>query len=315
MVPGRSRSGSSTLCAVTTQLPRAVDGPLAEAPSTTGSVVGYDGSAAASAALQWAAQRARRSGTPLVVLSAADQVHAEHPDHLPSAPRGPGGTWEQARDVADEGARLAEAAGVSATPVAVLVGATRALLEASRHAESVVLARRGRGGDGTSRLGRTAFSVVDAASSPVVLVRGEPHVPGPHHPVVVGVDGSADAERAVRFAAAEAWSAGAPLELVSAWRPADGEPPGRAERTATAALRRATEAARAVAPGQRVVRRLVLGGADAVLARSAAGAGLLVVGACGRAAERAGAGCAARGLGTTAGELLGSAPCPVAVVR
>nr|WP_255480680.1 universal stress protein [Quadrisphaera sp. RL12-1S] len=327
------------------------------------SVIGYDGSSAASVALQWAAQRARRSGTPLVVLSAVDDLRAVHQEDDDGGVDGAvdGGVdvaldgtstaqealevgaaveeaWRTAEGVAAEGAALAGAAGADATPVSVLGDAAAALLGASASAESVVVAR-----GGPTRLGRVAFSVVDAATSPVVLVRGAAHVPGPDHPVVVGLDGSASSERAARFAAAEAAASGARLVLVAAWGCAPGGPvrttawhrtasPGGedgvaggdgedgvaggdgvepAELEAMARLRAATAAVREVAPALVLERRAARGAAAEVLLDPARGAGLLVLGARGTDARDGRGG----RLGLTALELLTSAPCPVAVVR
>lgn len=305
---------------MTAQLPRTLRHVVTPASTSGRSVVGYDGSSSASVALQWAAQRARCSGTPLVVLSAADYLHAAHGE-LDVVPELAEDAWRAVQGVAREGAELAAAAGADASPVSVLSDAASALVDASAKAESVVLARRGAGGSSPERVGRVAFSVVDAATSPVVLVRGQAHLPGPDHPVVVGVDGSASSLRAVRFAASEAAAADARTVLVAAWRPVQDDMPGTAlprrsgvlqaaaERDAVARVNAATAVVREVAPGLPVDRQLANGAADTVLVEAAQGAGLLVVGGRGDAEPRGGR------LGGTTLALLSSAPCPVAVVR
>lgn len=324
---------------MTDELPR----PVSEVPPSEAegrSVVGYDGSSAASVALQWAAQRARRSGTPLVVLSAVDDVRELH------AGRSAAGL--AAAGLAAEGAALAEAAGADATPVSVLGGAAAALVGVSARAESVVVARAGSGTHRAglpglvARPGRVAFSVVDGATSPVVLVRGAAHAPGPDHPVVVGLDGSASSERAARFAAGEAVASGARLVLVAvwgagrdarggsvrttAWHPGaasegaqdtDDDAVEPAEQEALARLAAATAVVREVAPALLLERRSARGVPSEVLLDPARGAGLLVLGARGTQGEPGaggGGGDRAGRLGATALELLSSSPCPVAVV-
>ena len=143
--------------------------------------------------------------------------------------------------------------------------------------------------------------------------------------IVVGVDGSAGAREALRFAAAEARLRGVPLRVVHAWRPAlidaapepwvvpFARPPVNVdlleiERThVEAILAHALEEVEA--DGVRVDGELVEGAAAPALLRAAEGAELLVVGS--------------RGLGGFRGLLLGSvgqqcadhAPCPVVIVR
>jgi len=304
---------------MTTQPSRTLRHAVPRDVVTGRSVIGYDGSSSALVALQWAAQRALRSGTPLVVLSAADHLRSAHghPDESSALAEV---VWHAVQEVTSEGVALAAAAGAEASPVSVLSDPASALLDASERAESVVVARRGEGGPAVQRLGRVAFSVVDASRSPVVLVRGAPHLPGPAHAVVVGVDGTPSGERAVRFAAAEAAAAGARLVLVAAWQPGGADLPATrdvhhpvvlleaAERDAETRVRAAARTAREVAPAVAVESRKASGAADLVLSDASAGAGLLVVGARGGAEPRGGR------LGGTTVALLSSAPCPVAVI-
>lgn len=137
--------------------------------------------------------------------------------------------------------------------------------------------------------------------------------------VVVGVDGSPDACRAVRWAAAEAVRRGAPLHVVHAWvwplykvplGPAPGAPPGAGlQAQADRVLADAAAEAGATAPGLQVETSLVTGDAASRLIAASREASLLVLGN--------------RGLGGFAGLLLGSvglsavshASCPVVIVR
>lgn len=137
--------------------------------------------------------------------------------------------------------------------------------------------------------------------------------------VVVGVDGSQPALRAVAWAAPEAVRRGVPLRLVLAFGWPTGHHVGQPDlgidareallRGARAQLAEAAEVAQATAPGVEVERQLVVGFPIAVLEAESTRAQLLVVGD--------------RGLGGVAGLLLGSvavalaahADAPVVVAR
>lgn len=137
-------------------------------------------------------------------------------------------------------------------------------------------------------------------------------------PVVVGVDGSLAARRAVRFAAEEAALRGLPLRIVTAtpW-PAMREPTGRGAARADlqmlvdadAALTEAAELAEKFVPAACVATVTAVGWAAATLVDESRSAELVVVGN--------------RGLGGFSGLLLGSvavgvsthAECPVVIVR
>jgi nucleotide-binding universal stress UspA family protein len=134
--------------------------------------------------------------------------------------------------------------------------------------------------------------------------------------IVVGIDGSAHATRALVWALAQAASSGAKVRVVHAWQmPTVYEagipvPPSEEHvKAADAALGAAVERAAADWPEVRVETRLVEGHPARALLDQAVGADLLVVGS--------------RGHGGFVGALLGSvghyciqhATCPVVVVR
>jgi nucleotide-binding universal stress UspA family protein len=135
--------------------------------------------------------------------------------------------------------------------------------------------------------------------------------------VVVGADGSEQAENALRFAAEEAALRKARLRVVCAWDiPMDttmsvGLTPGmfeglsaEAEEIVKAAIGRVQE----LQPSVVCEARVVEGRAEAVLLEEAQGALLLVVGSRGRS------GLASALLGSVSSHLVHHAPCPVTVV-
>jgi nucleotide-binding universal stress UspA family protein len=86
------------------------------------------------------------------------------------------------------------------TTEAYVGSATMALLDAARHADTVVVGSRGRRALTALLLGATSLEVAAHAACPVVVTReGRQPEPGPAS-VVVGVDGSAASSDAVGFA-------------------------------------------------------------------------------------------------------------------
>jgi nucleotide-binding universal stress UspA family protein len=137
-------------------------------------------------------------------------------------------------------------------------------------------------------------------------------------PVVVGVDGSASATQAVRWASREAERRRAPLVLLHAWTPVPVAPLHMGSlvpyhdalvKQGDHWLREASAVAREAAPGVPTSTQLVSGSAAGRLIASSASAGLVVLGS--------------RGLGGFAGLVVGSIAvavathghCPVVVVR
>lgn len=260
--------------------PATTTGPDATAARAGGGgrvVVGVDGSAGADAAAAWAAGEAAARGWRVERVTVADG------DPLVDGP-----------------------------------GATRAaegLLEAARGAELLVVGARGRGGFRGLLLGSVGQRCIEGASVPVVVVRGDPG--GPGAPVVVGVDGSPDSERALRWALARGATVPGPLQLVHAWQPPDlgADPVVFAQRSEADARRRAeavVAAARASVPDDerwagRVAVAVPTGRPDRVLGEQARGAALVVVGARGLGRVRA-------LLGSVSSRLARHAPCPLVVV-
>ncbi len=290
-------------------------------------VVGIDGSESSWHALELAAAEAALRGAWLTLVSVWDVGVFDYVGH---------DTFEETRRAED---MLAEAlAQVHRQQPEVLTEAraprgrpTEELLRAAADADLLVVGSRGLGGFRGLLLGSVSDQVAHHAPCPVMIARagGRPIRSDLHGGlVVVGVDGSAGAGYALRFALAEAALRRAALRVVCAWTPLDTflgpgmatlpgqiEPPressearmraGRARATIPTALQEQTDDLSQV----RVEKRALEGDAISALLDESKRADLIVVGS--------------RGHGTFAGTLLGSvsrgcahhARCPVAIVR
>ncbi len=290
-------------------------------------IVGYDGSACAAAALDWAAAEAERRGLPLTVL------HVRGSSNLKSGMVGamdvPEGQHDPVNDIAVEGGARARksAASIAITSVTQIAGPARALVESSHGAALLVVGTRGRAETTEALLGSVAFAVTAHARCPVVVVGHTPSSAAPgSSSIVVGVDGSPESEAAVRFAASAAARSALPLTIVTAysaptangWAPAapytvesGGGPTftSLAQEEAATATAVAARIAREEHPDLPVREIASEGRPAAVLADASAGCELLVVGSRGRG------GFAGLMLGSVSHAMIHRAGCPVAVVR
>ncbi|ACY99588.1 universal stress protein [Thermomonospora curvata] len=276
-------------------------------------VVGYHGKKYARDALAWAAREADHRGVPLTVLFAANWPGMTLPSGTEPLAFEPG-ALEAAEEVTAQGVTeaLAVCPRLEVGGMTVVTSPTRALIEASAHAELVVVGSRGRGPVVETLLGSISFSVAARAECPVVVVEqgmGE-WTAGPGRPVVAGVDGSPAALQAVAFAADYASGRRARLELICCTGEmlAPGVDPEQVRAGADAALRRARTTARSGRRGLQVLTRRVDGAPEPVLIEASAEAGLMVVGSRGRGAFH---GMLA---GSVAHAVVHRARCPVAVV-
>jgi nucleotide-binding universal stress UspA family protein len=299
--------------------------------STTGEhatrvVVGYDASPSAKVAVGWAADEAERLGLPLTVVYAADYTGIVG-GPVSTSPWLPGVSIDEARRVAEAGARLARARrpALSVEARTEIGSPGTVLLRESRHAALVVVGTRGHGDLASTLLGSVAARVAAHASCPVVVVRGvDAAAAWTGRPVVVGVDGSPAATTALRAATIRADATGVPLRVVCAWTPtAPGawdraywlavDPHHEPDDSARAAAERvAAEAAADAlnrAPGLRTETRVCAGDPATVLLDAAADAGLVVVGARGRGSL------ASLFLGSVSHGVVHGARAPVLVVR
>ena len=305
-----------------------------DALAPTGVVVGYDASPGARLALDWAVETARRDDRDLTIVHAiglAAGATAGAYDAGPSAELYEEMSEGLVREAVERAAKELDRSRVHA--VSLVGSASAELVEASRHVDLVVTGSRGRSDARSGLLGSTAYSVIAHAHCPVVVVRGEETVhAGPEHPVVVGVDESEAATRALDAAATLAAAAEASLHVVAVhdlpsaaiWAadpapgfglvvPASwGQDISEETRSASAGLARAlADRVRSAHPGLTVVESVLDGPPGATLAAHArrVGAGLVVVGSRGRGGFRG------MLLGSVSHRVVHDASCPVMVIR
>ncbi|WP_369131820.1 universal stress protein [Modestobacter sp. I12A-02662] len=269
-------------------------------------VVGVDGSPSSQQALRWAAGQARLTG---------QELHAVISFGLPlsrdAAVIG-GSDWRG--DAAEALRTTVESTlgGPGSGPVVqhVVEGRpAKVLLDAARDAGLLVVGSRGHGGVTGLLLGSVSEHVLAHATCPVVVVRERRTATGR---IVVGVDGSHESQRALRWAARQARLSGSAVHAVGAWRvPLGSGLTVRPEADWAGHTSHTLAAAVAGALGEEdatgVVQEVVEGHPADALLSAATDADLLVVGS--------------RGRGAFAGLLLGSvsrhvaahAPCPAVV--
>ncbi|MFG1947106.1 universal stress protein [Nonomuraea sp. NPDC048826] len=272
-------------------------------------VAGVDGSEQAGLALDWAAADAGRRGKALRVVYVREPWIPEHP-----LSQGGESLTEQARLLLERSARRAreQAPGLEVSTAVVTGAVVERLRTESETADTVVVGSRGLGGFAGLVLGSTGLGLAGHGPGPVVIVRGPAR--GGHDEVVVGYDGSDDADCAVEYAMEQARARGARLRVVYGKRLPAGSPhpvgfgplpPEGIEDDFPRRLRPWLEKY----PEVEAVQVVVAGHPVPALAAASRTADLVVVGT--------------RGLGGFATTMLGSvshgvlhrAHCPVAVVR
>lgn len=273
-------------------------------------VLGYDGSPDSRRALRWAAAEAGRRHVALRVVVATSDIarlsewnrewtHGLAEERIDSANH----------ELKDVGFTDVESVVEDGLPSEVLI-------RASAQAALVVVGGRGHGTVAETLMGSVSRHVARHAACPVVVVR-EPYDPDASR-VVVGVDGSANSQRGLRFAAEWAERMGAELLAVHAWRwltltdhPADGVLHSHATAQEAARVRLA-EAVAGIAeeyPDVPLTQEVVEGRAQRALCNRSHRAALAVVGATGTGAFTG------LLLGSVGSDVLHHARCPVAVVR
>ncbi|GAB3829148.1 universal stress protein [Dactylosporangium cerinum] len=281
-------------------------------------VVGVDGSPASLEAVAWAAGDAvaHRCRLDIVHAFVWPAMYGPVPSPFDEGVRE---AAAQTLTVAADHAR-AVAPGLEVRTHLQLHEPAEALIAASRHAATVVVGHRGHGGFTSLLLGSVGAALAAHAACPVVIVRREDRPAGAEEGrVVVGVDGSHDAEAALQFAFEQATYRGAGLTAAHVYQWPVSTGPGDMlplvydlddlREDEQRALSESMAGWAGKYPDVDMRHTLIRGRPAAVLTEVSAGAELLVVGS--------------RGRGGFAGLLLGSvsqaairhSACPVAVVR
>lgn len=294
-------------------------------------VVGVDGSAQSLHALDWATREAAARHRPLRIVHAFQWPLTNELMGPPAVGPPDAGLQYAAERVLSAAADRARAAAPTLTVGTDLPAdvPAAALIDASRHADLVVVGHRGLGGFSGLLVGSVGVQTAAHAACPVVVVRDSDPTGSPEQrrgepgsaagQVVVGVDGSELSSWAVDFAFAHAALHGLGVVAVHAHqRPAFaalGESRIAAHdvddrREADAGLLSDTLAGyRDRYPDVPVREKLARGRPAAVLVAESAGAALTVVGSRGRG------GFTGLLLGSTSQSVLHHAAGPVAIVR
>jgi nucleotide-binding universal stress UspA family protein len=178
-------------------------------------VVGTDGSEQSRTAVRWAAAEARLRAAPLKILTAYSWNGP--PEAYGGAAEPPDIIAQQFHQMAAAAAAEARASapGIEVFSAAVVGDPASALLQAGRTAAMLVVGNRGRGGFASLLLGSVSQHVATHATAPVVVVRGR--TDNPSGPIVVGVDGTASAQRALSLGFGEAQRRGSVLLTVRSY--------------------------------------------------------------------------------------------------
>lgn len=286
-------------------------------------VVGVDGSPPSELAAQYAADAAVRRSAPLMLVHGYLHPFRYGVPFDPYAVRLPAPSEEAVRMLDEMAAELR-----AARPELTVAtrqspgGPAAALVDASQHAQLVVVGSRGHGGFAGLLLGSVGAQVAAHAHCPVLVVR-QPERPTESRsptagPVVVGADGSAGSALALSFAADEAGRRETKLVALHVWSLGAATPPQATYEQTKAAAETAAEAVLAAAvsdvrtdhPKLEIEARLVHHlDPTPCLVEASQHAGLVVVGSRGRG------GFSGLVLGSTSQALVHHAHCPVVIAH
>lgn len=283
-------------------------------------IVGVDGSPSSGSALRWAAIEAAQHQVPLhIVNSCADP--RGYPATVAEAAFDRGPMQEAARKVLARAKTdvLSHLGRRNVPEVKTILSddpAKPTLIDLSKDARMVVVGSRGLGAFKRGLLGSVSTAVARHAHCPVAVIheQDDDEFVVSTKPVVVGVDGTQNSERAIEIAFDEASHRGCDLVAVHAWADtSDFEYPS-ANWPATAiseevALAESLAGWQEKFPDVAVHRVVVKDRPARNLAEQATSASLVVVGTHGRG------GFAGLLLGSTSQALLHSVTCPLIITR
>ncbi|MEU4541517.1 universal stress protein [Streptosporangium sp. NPDC023825] len=179
-------------------------------------IVGTDGSAAASAAVEWAADDAARMRAPLRIVFALNFLPYDIPKF--STPE-----WEDPltrnaeRVLAEAEALVRERRPEIEVTTQTIEGAPPVVLrDQAVGATEIVVGSRGLGGFAAAVLGSVSMHVAGHARGPVVVVRSGPRAV--HGEIVVGIDDSPQCDPALAYAFEQAALRGATLRALYVWQ-------------------------------------------------------------------------------------------------
>ena len=275
-------------------------------------VVGTDGSAHAGNAVVWAADEAQRRYLPLRIVSVFEEWTSTRPD----AEGLRADQEQQATAMLAEAkeSTLARYPALQVETVLRIGDVVEELAEQAKTARVLVTGTRGRGGFAGMLLGSTSQALTIRSAAPLVVVPGPPAPDNAR--IVVGVDGSEESDRALRFAADSALARGVDLVAVQAVPQPMAFGAGEVYgfmlddilKEAEVAAEDQVAAVRTEHPDLELTTAVELGHPAEVLRRLGDGAQLLVVGSRGRSRARS------MLLGSISHGVLHHAPCPVAVL-
>lgn len=179
-------------------------------------VVGVDGSPHADRALAWAVHEAE------LRLAAVDVVHCYVVHARGVVMYVPDQEQAEARldDVVQRNQHVLDRVKWSSGTMGVFNAVSSGLVDAGEGAALIVVGARGVGGFERLRLGSTGYRVAAHATNPVAVIPGDTTVERDgQREIVVGVDGSNAAHRALRWAADEAARREVGLVAVHAFQP------------------------------------------------------------------------------------------------
>jgi nucleotide-binding universal stress UspA family protein len=287
-------------------------------PAVRTIVVGVDESAGAADALRWGVAEGELRDARVTALMAwgfLDQHHGGVTERLDPS-------YGQDDALAALRTYITDAVGSERAPTVrakvVCDLPARALLDASARADLLVVGARGLGGFGGLLLGSVSSHCLHHTTRPIVIVRGgTDRLVRDQERVVVAVDGSPAAQRALRWALAEGTSRKAIVQVINAWRvPVAGYYPnlGRLydpayyEAHSSRLLREALAAEGLIDLPDSVGARPVRGDAAAVILDAAQDADLVVMG------TRGPHGLKRIGVGSVTAHVSRHAECPVVVI-
>lgn len=286
-------------------------------------VVGVAGDGTGEAALDWATEAARRTGSPLLIVHASElesQASRMVGAEMLNVEAVMRAEEEAVAAVRERASRLEAEQDLEVRSSTDGTSPVEALLEHQDEAAMIVVGTGRKGAVEEFLLGSTSLGVAAHAHCPVVVINPDVDVARLRHDRLgVAVDGSADSGHAAELAMQLADTLGAKVTAMSTWyiETQDGfviTEPGtpewdRVERERLAVLERAMQPGREAHPDVEVELVVRRGPVVPTLNEEARGWGAIVVGS--------------RGLGGLRGRLLGSvsqrlmrtAPCPVIITR